>query len=72
MAARRPASLPPSVHRPRDTSLWKLEVPISPEGALRTASAHDQADRDRRGHPLQVGARCLTQAPLVSSSLVNS
>ncbi len=55
------ASLPlDAIRRPRDTPLWKLEAslkcPIMPEGPLRAAGAHDQADRDAGDHALQVGA----------------
>jgi hypothetical protein len=31
-------------------------MPVMPEGPLRAAGAHDQADRDRGDHALQVGA----------------
>lgn len=50
--------LPDAVRWPRDT--WKLEASLKcrscPEGPLRSAGAHDQADRGPRDHALQVGA----------------
>ena len=55
------ASLPlDAIRRPRDTPIWKLEavaeMPLLPQGPLRAAGAHDQADGDAGDHAVQVGA----------------
>jgi hypothetical protein len=55
------ASLPlDAFRRPRDTADLETrsgaEMPVMPEGPLRAAGAHDQADRNARDHALPVGA----------------
>ncbi len=52
------ASLPLSaIRRRRDTEIWKLaEMPQLPQGPLRAAGAHDQADGKAGDHAVQMGA----------------
>jgi hypothetical protein len=55
------ASLPlDAFRRPRDTADLETrsgaEMPVMPEGPLRAAGAHDQADRNARDHALRLGA----------------
>lgn len=52
------ASLPiNAILRPRDTQIWKLEAALKcrvmPEGPVRSAHAHDKADRAAEDHAEQ-------------------